>query len=220
MGVLKRIYFIGLLVIAAVFAQDASAAFLPYSTYGADYGWAGYKNYSENGLDLTLYFNVYDLSDDVGRSGELSWLADVVFPEGDRYVYAYQLYSESTSTKDLSFFRILDKSGNPIAQELMHATQGTGEGESPNPNPSLEDKQGEWVWSPGGYVSKDEHSAFLVFSSIYAPTRGRFEVKAADESEPPNPEVPEPATIALFCIASGLLVARRNIKRRINSPKL
>ena len=209
MGVFKKFCFVGLLVIAAVFAQDASA--LPYSTYGADYGWAGYKTYSQNGLDLTLTFNVYDI---IAHPSEIAWAAGVDFPAGDRYVYAYQLFSSSLSTKDVAYFGILDKSGNPIAQVLMHATQGVGEGEMPDPSPSPEDEQGIWKWSPGGYVSKDEHSAYLIFSSIYAPTRGRFEVKASDESEPPGPEVPEPATIALFCIASGLLVARRNIKRR------
>jgi hypothetical protein len=209
MGVLKRFCFVGLLVIAAIFAQDASALPLPYSTYGADYGWAGYKDYSEGGLDLTLTFNVYDI---IANPSEITWAAGADFPEGDRYVYAYQLFCDPLSTKDVSYFRILDKSGNPIAQALMHATQGVGEGVLPNPNPSPEDKQGEWVWSPGGYISKDENSAYLVFSSIYAPTRGKFEVKASEQSEPPV--VPEPATIALFCFASGFLVARRNIKRR------
>jgi hypothetical protein len=211
MGVLKKIYLAGLMVIVAGFAQNASA-YLTASSLDKN-KWDGYKNYKQDGLDLTLTFNVYDIIAHPSEVTAWAGSVDFGFPAGDRYVYAYQLFSNSLSLKDVAYFGILDKNGNHIEPILMHGTQAVGDdGVKPDPNPSHEEDQGIWKWTKGGgFILATEHSAYLVFSSSYAPVRGKFEVKSSEESEPP---VPEPATIALFCVASGFLVARRNRTRR------
>lgn len=209
----KRILIFGLLIFVAVFTQVASAA-LPFSTYGENNGWQGYTTYEEGGFDCMLVFNVYDM---VANPSETSWLGDIEFPQSDRYLYAYQLYSSELSTEDIAFFRILNIDGEEISQAVMHETQAAQEaaGTGVMPEPIHSTKQGEWVWAAGAFISATEHSAYLIFSSDKAPVKGDFEVKASAPSEPPVPPddgVPEPATFAMFS-GAALYAAMRRKKR-------
>ena len=206
--VMKAIGFLSVLVIAAMLTPDASAYLSSYSSSLNNNDWEGYKTYKEEGLSCTLIFNVYD---NIAYHNEVTaWAGNVSFP--DRYVYAYQLFVDQSSTKEITYFGILDKLGNAISNSLMHVTQALGAGATTDPNPSDGDEQGKWKWSSVlGFLSAGEASSYLVFSSPYAPVRGSFEVKTSEEEEPP---VPEPSTIAFLCLASGFLVARRNRKRR------
>jgi hypothetical protein len=214
MKVMKAIGFLSVLVIAAMIAQDASAYLSSYSSSLNNNDWQGYNTYEETGLSCTLIFNVYD---NIAYHNEVTaWAGDVDFPAGDRYVYAYQLFVDQSSTKEVTFFSILQASGDAINNSLMHVTQAIlGSGAMTDPNPSDEDEQGKWTWSePVGLLSAGDYSAYLVFSSPYAPVRGSFKVDTSVKEPPPGPELPEPATIAFLCLASGFLVARRNRKRR------
>ena len=205
----KRICIVGLMIVSGVFAQVASAT-LPFSTYGEDNGWQGYKTYEENGFDCMLVFNVYDMA---ANPSEITWLGDVEFPQGDRYLYAYQLYSSELSTEDIGFFRILNIDGEEISQAVMRETQavqdGEGTGVMTSPNPSPDNKQGQWTWAAGAFISATKHSAYLIFSSDKAPIKGSFEVKSSEETEPP---VPEPTTFALLSGACGLYAITRRKK--------
>ena len=212
---MKRICIFGLLIGWAVSAQVASAS-LPFSTYGENNGWQGYTTYEEGGFDCMLVFNVYDM---VANPSETSWLGDIEFPQSDRYLYAYQLYSSELSTEDIAFFRILNIDGEEISQAVMHETQAAqdeeGTGVMTSPNPSPVDKQGQWTWAAGAFISATKHSAYLIFSSDKAPVKGDFEVKASAPSDPPVPpddEVPEPATFAMFS-GAALYAAMRRKKR-------
>jgi len=210
--VMKAIGFLSVLVIAAMLTPDASAYLSSYSSSLNDNDWQGYKTYKneDSSLSCTLIFNVYD---NIAHHSEVTaWAGNVDFP--DRYVYAYQLFVDTSSTKEVTFFSILQASGAAISNSLMHVTQAIlGTGATTDPNPSDDAEQGKWKWSASvGLLSAGESSAYLVFSSPYAPVRGSFKVDTSVE-EPP-PVVPEPSTIAFLCLASGFLVAGRNRKRR------
>jgi hypothetical protein len=212
MKVTKAIGVLSLLIIAAMLVQDAAA--LPASSYvdGNGKSWQGYKSYTQDGYDVVLEWAVYNIAAN-------PWAGSVDFSTGDQYVYAYQLFSNTTSTSNVGSFSVLDAGGNPIAQTLMHDTQAVanGQGVMSDPNPSA--LQGEWEWMPGvGFITAGEYSAYLIFGSAYAPTAGSFTVKAPEESDPGVPngasEVPEPGILALFGIASAMFAAKRGKKRQ------
>jgi hypothetical protein len=145
----------------------------------------------------------------------------VSFPADDHYIYAYQLFSYASSTKDIGSFTMLDIDGNPITQTLMHETQAVanGQGVMPDPNPSA--VQGEWKWLPGiGFVTAGKYSAYLIFSSVYAPVKGSFTIKAPEEGDPGKPAVPEPGTLALLGIASAMFAAKRGKNARRDRTRL
>jgi hypothetical protein len=200
MKVMKIIYFLSVFIIAILPAQFAMALY----TSSMD-DWVGSKTYNQDDFDLVLEWAVYPMA-------ENPWAGIVTFPSDDQYIYAYLLINGDPS-KDISLFSVLDIGGNPIAQTSMHETQAMGiaEGIMPNPNPS--DSQGEWIWAPGGYVSKGTYSAYLIFSSPFAPIKGSFKV-VAPEDMPPVPS-PEPGTIALLGVASGWFIANRRKKQHI-----
>jgi len=200
-------------IIMGALAQNAMA--LPYSTYGDDNGWQGYKNYNKGGVDMTLIFNVYDT---VANPTEFLWMGGTAKPGDDRYVYAYQIINYSDS-KDISLFNLLDKSKDPVAQRFIHSTcsQWDGSELSVAPDPKISAEQGIWQWSPeGGLLTAGKNSWYLIFSSNSEPVKGSFMVEAAsDESSPPvTAPIPEPCTMALFGITSMLFAAKRDRKRQ------
>jgi hypothetical protein len=206
MVMMKRFCIIGVLIVAAMLVQDAMA--LPSGTYVDDNekNWSGYKSYNSDGFDVVLEWAVYEIS------SVNPWAQQVDFPDGDNFIYAYQIFNYPDTTKDVGFFSVLDIGGNAVAQTLMHATRSVADGAGimSDPNPST--TQGEWKWTPGvGFVSAQNKSAFLIFSSVYGPTKGSFVIRGPEEEEPP---VPEPGTLALFGVASGLFLAKRTRKRQ------
>ena len=199
-------------VITGVLTQNALA--LPYSTYGYNNGWEGYKSYNEDGVKMTLVFNVYDT---VANPTEFTWNGGTAKPSDDRYIYAYQIINDSTS-QDISLFNLLDKSKNPLSQQLMHSSCSQMDSTlSVAPSPKVCTEQGIWEWSAAttGLLSAGKNSWYLIFSSDNAPTRGSFKVEAASGSDPVVPDpVPEPCTLTLFGIASALYAAKRGRKRQ------
>ena len=196
------------IIVMGVFTQNSLA--LPYSTYGYDNGWEGYKTYNQSGVDLTVVFNVYDT---VANPTEFTWNGGTSFT--DRYIYAYQITNNSDS-QDISLFTLLDKSNNPISQQLMHSTcsQSDGSSLSVAPDPEVSAQQGIWEWTAsGGFISAGKNSWYLIFGSDNAPTKGSFKVSTASETEPPIP-TPEPCTLALIGIASAMFAAKRGKKRQ------
>jgi PEP-CTERM putative exosortase interaction domain len=198
------------IVITGILTQNALA--LPYSTYGSENGWQGYKSYNKDGVNMTVVFNVYDT---VANPTEFTWNGGAAMPDTDRYIYAYQITNNSDS-QDISVFNLLDKSKNPLAQQLMHSTcsQSDGSSLSVAPDPAVSTQQGIWEWTAsGGLLSAGKNSWYLIFSSDNAPTKGSFEVEAASQTEPPVP-TPEPGTLALLGIASAMFAAKRGKKRQ------
>ncbi len=214
MRVTRKVMCFCLLAVMSVAVQTASAV-LPHSTFGDDGTevWGGSKTYQKDGLDVLVLFNVYDT---LLYSNEFAWAGK---PAGDRYIYAYQIANHpSRSTDDIGSFSLLNLAGNPILETLMHGTTAlddTGNGISPDPLPTEE--QGAWMWSStGGYIDPGEHSWYLVFSSNNAPTKGNFKVLTSSEieTEPPIPEVPEPAMTALVGLGGMMLLSRKPLRSR------
>jgi hypothetical protein len=214
MKVMNSMKLLGVMIAVAILSQNAKA--LPYSTYGYENNWQGYKNYNDNGIKMTLMFNVYDTE---AHPSEFTWNGGTVKPSEDRYIYAYQIINDSTS-QDISLFSLLDKSKNPISQQVMHGSTSQSDGTqlSVAPSPNVCTEQGVWEWSAvsGSLLSAGKNSWYLIFSSDNAPTRGDFKIEASSGSEPPIPdnEVPEPCTLVLFSVASALFAAKRGRKRQ------
>jgi len=203
---MKILGFLSVLIIAILPAQFAMAF---YS--GSMEEWSGSKDYTENGFDLTLEWAVYTMANNPWTS--------VPFPPDDQYIYAY-LISNGDPSKDISLFSVLDIAGNPIAQSAMHETRGMSVAQSimPDPNPSDVSEQGIWRWAQvsdggNGYMTEGHYSAYLIFSSPFAPTKGSFRVEAPPDV--PSTPSPEPGTIALLGVASGWFIANRRKKRQI-----
>jgi hypothetical protein len=215
----KRILIISLIVSAGILAQNASAS-LPFSTYGQANGWQGYAVYNEQGFNVVVRYAVYD---NLANAGEFNWdNTTVQMPPTDRYIYAYQVFNVGATTdKDIGYLSILDIHKNPIAQSLMHGTKsqtdGAG-GKATVPVVSAAGDQGTWTWAPDAYVKPGDHSWYLVFSSDRAPVNGKFEVGITPpDSNLPHPgdgdnSVPEPTSIALLSLATGLFAAFRKKK--------
>ena len=198
---MKAMKICGLLSVLLIAILPAQLAMAFYA--GSIEEWSGSLDYTENGFDLTLEWAVYDMEDNPWTS--------VPFPEDDLYVYAYLIDNHDPS-KDIDLFSVLDIGGNPIAQSAMHETRGmtAAVGIMPDPNPC--DVQGEWIWSSeGGYVSEGTFSAYLIFGSPFAPTKGSFKVESPVDK--PYVPSPEPGTITLLGIASGWLLTNRRKNR-------
>ena len=203
MKITKKIGLVTALLVVILSAQNASAL---YNSSLDE--WEGNKSYTQDGFNLVLEWAVYTMAENP--------FSGVTFLSGDQYIYAYQIINK-TPSQDVGFFSVLDLGGDPISQSLMHATQGISIAQSinPYPNPSYDSEQGIWRWvttSEGGsgYVGEGHYSAYLVFSSPNAPTKGSFRIEPP-ENTPPIPS-PEPGTIALFSVASGFLIMKHRRK--------
>ena len=211
MKVMKNLKLLCVIVVAGILTQNAMA--LPYSTYGDNHGWQGYKTYNNDGIKMTVSFNVYDTE---ANPTEFTWNGAADKPDTDRFIYAYQIFN-NTDSLDIGLFNLLDKSNNPLSQYVMHSScaQSDGSALSVAPSPGVCSEQAMWEWTAsGGLLSAGKNSWYLIFSSDNAPVKGSFRVEAASETDPPVPEVPEPGTLALFGIASALYAAKRGRKRQ------
>ena len=208
MKVTKTISLLCVLILALSIVHSASAA-LPFSTYGYENKWAGYKDYTKDNFDIRVSFNVYDTT-----FGQFPWSGDPI-PTEDKYIYAYEIFNMGDeSNNEIAAFTLLYADGSAIPQHLMHLTHSQDDntgGIKPDPDATI--YQGEWVWSGAyGYIETDQHSWLLVFCSDHAPVKGSFEVQAGGDQG--VPEIPEPATIVLFGSAAGWILTRRNNKRQ------
>ncbi|MBA7671761.1 hypothetical protein ES703_79924 [subsurface metagenome] len=96
MRVNKKIGFLSLLLVAALFVQNASATLLPFSTFGDRQGWQGSRPYEiplvgDRVLSGDVAFTVYDTTNLV-RTGEISLAA--AWDKPGQYIYAYQVWND------------------------------------------------------------------------------------------------------------------------------
>jgi hypothetical protein len=215
---MKRIKLLSLLLVAALFVQNAAATMLPYSTY-----YQGRSYFS--GADATGYvdFAVYDTG---GPNGDEWTPAGPGFfipgPPAGRYVYAYQVFSDASSAKSIGFFKIMgidDHPPNPIPHLLAGISTITMQQDSLNPliagvTPTGTDissfkTQATWEFLGvgDGTLVAGAHSWFLIFSSDKPWTEGRYEVQSPGGV--PITQNPEPCTLALLGFGSAILFAKR-----------
>jgi len=193
---------IGLLVTTALFTNSVFA--LPSSSY-----YEGKRTFS-NVDELSGYveFAVYDTEayqdEFVGEDGFEN-------PGDGQYVYAYQIFCDSSNADPFGSFAILGIGAGAIADsdDIGSTFDLTGEDIATTDQYFDEytgDDPSKAVWEfNNGLLIADAHSQFLLISSDHDWTSGTVEIKR-QIFPVPNPE---PATIALLGLGSLILKRRR-----------
>jgi hypothetical protein len=199
---MKRVGFAVLMFFAMLTAPSAEALTSSYYDGSVFYN-------TEEGLAGRIDFAVYDTENAV--IGDEYMNDGIGIPGQGRYIYAYQIFQSPFSGSDVSYFGILDASGNPIDESLINGTSAQDDGEGGiAPSPIFSETEGTWVWTvENGYIAADEHSWLLVFSTDNNLTFGDYEIRGTGIPAP----VPEPATIAVFSLGSLFLTARRRARK-------
>ncbi len=168
-------------------------------------------------VNVAVYGQQFDVDVDyaVFAPGDYGWQD---FSGGSRYIYAYQIYNNSTSQINVDFFFVgilngaIDIDNDNMYEDDTHPESVGGVGAFP----------AAFIGDPvhsasAGFffdgISAGQHSQVLVFTSIYAPTGGYGTVAGIGrgytiELPVPNP-VPEPATLAILAAASGFVMLKR-----------
>jgi hypothetical protein len=201
---------------ACSFAAITSLYSLPDSTFAEQQNnWQGRKEYdNEEGLHILVEFCVYD-TENLLKEKEQQ-LADALDLSG-RFIYAYQIWNyPSDSTQDVLSFQLLTAEKKVIPESAYKGDTGCHDDGTDGvaPTPEVSTKQGVWTFAPGD-LEPSVHSWFLVFSSDFSPVKGDFKVEPPSSDQPVPPEVPEPGTVALLGVASGLFLVRRGKKRQV-----
>jgi hypothetical protein len=224
MRAMKEICFFAMIVLISMPAASSVAALtslysLPDSTFAAQQNnWQGRKTYDEGTgdarLNILVEFCVYD-TENLLKTGEKQ-LVDALNLSG-RYIYAYQIWNHPTeSKKELTTFQLLNDDGNEIHDAAFKNDTGCYDDGTNGvaPAPKVSTLQGAWTFTPGD-LTPGNHSWFLVFSSDNAPTKGDFTVTPSSGADLPVSHNPEPGTVALLGVGSGLFAARRKKERRV-----
>jgi hypothetical protein len=220
MRVTREIGFFSLLVLAALFVQNASATLppmLPTSSY-ADGAWQGFRLYDESlgGGDFLrgrIDFAVYD------TLGGNEFIEAGFEAQGEgQYIYAYQIFNDYEPASDEAVWSFavfgIDEDGEPSGVPLVVDEMSIGSQEDPESGVEPTDayfgssnSRGVWEFG-GGALFAGEHSWFLVFNSNSGPVPGSYEVKAPEEGKFPV-STPEPGTLMLLGIGGALIFTRR-----------
>jgi len=194
---------------ALLFVAAAQAAYmLPKSDY-----WHGSQNYynSTNGIRAYVEYAVYKGSDDFPSA--------ITLPSGTtgEYLYAYMIVNRDASSLAtvIGTFKLISGKDMSVAMQPTYADDGNG-GLTPD-SAILSGKTISWGFA-GGLFVYNKHSAYLIFTSDFAPTAGSIELSTQFGDNTPAPgsnsstEIPEPTTAALLTMSAfGLL--RKKIRR-------
>src|SRR4030042_2068698 len=176
---MKKIRVLSLLLVVALFVQNASAVILPYSSH-----YQGRSNFNFDGVTGHVDFAVYDTE---GSSGDEWAGAGFTAPGSGQYIYAYQIFNNVDSAGAVEFFSIMGIDDHVLNGIHTMNTQNPWEnypliteGVAPTnsfPNTNLEETRATWEFA-GGILVADEYSWFLVFSSAIAWTVGRYDISS------------------------------------------
>jgi hypothetical protein len=220
---MKEIRLLSLLFVATLFVQNAAAALLSYLPYSSHYHGRSYFSDPVTGVTGHIDFAVYDRQAAYGDE----WVGAGFDPPGsNQYVYAYQIFNDSSSLNAIEYFTImgLDPLHKLLGIDTMdtwnpwYLTPYITDGITPiNPNPNTNPGETTATWEfgeavLGGGISPGDYSWFLIFSSPNDWVRGQYETGKIGFPINGNPE---PCTLALLGLGSAILFAKRR-----NSVKL
>jgi hypothetical protein len=209
---MKKFRFLSLLLVAALFVQNASAVLLlPYSSH-----YQGRSYFDNDGLTGFVEFAVYDTQFYNEWEG-----GGFVSPGNGRFIYAYQIFCDTDSDAIGSFTIMGSDPCNPhtlagintmsssdpwvdsqlLSEEAIEPTDMSA-------NPSQTQATWEFWGDTGAILIHDAYSWFLVFSSDNDWVLGKYQVGTATDGVPVT-ENPEPCTVVLLGIGSALLFTKR-----------
>ena len=197
----KSRWLAGVLAIVFAFVGNVSAlSVLPESDY-----WSGWRTYTNDGFDVRLEYDVYDMADT-----QNGWTAEGYSNPGDgQYVFAYWLWNQPTSTQDVAKFQLLNSDSSAINSALISGF-GSVEHEYSGVAPDDTDSStATWSFNLGSLTS-GTNSYLLVFSSNTGPIAGTYSIdtEASDGGQDP-PIVPEPATLAIISAGAIWVLKKR-----------
>ena len=178
---------------------------------------------SEGILDVHLEFAVYrDETQHGGNVNEAQLMQEYTGYTGDAdYVYAYQIFSEQSSTAALTYFALtginpgtISDVENDISEaEFLDDGQQTQSGGKAPSDSYFNSSVTKAIWEfEDGAIAQGEQSWFLFLYSDYDWIAGDMEVRPSANDDIPVPddgEIPEPATLILLGGGALLCLKRK-----------
>ena len=208
---IRKINLFIILVIAILFVRNAGATIttiLPESSH-----YQGRSHYYSGRIEFAVYDTVTNPNEFIGTDGFTA-------PGTGQYIYAYQIFTDDTSTFPAEYFAI-GGIGEGALAEPVNDNIGW-ESDSPS-DPGVEPDRayitssstlgtmGAWEFDDS-LLAEGEHSYFLVLRSDTDWDWGTYTFNKNLANEPPVPGSlpnPEPSTIALLGIGMLTLLRRR-----------
>lgn len=192
---------------------------LPESSYYSGQHDRSFDLGSEGILDIHLEFAVYrDETLFGGAVDEAQTMQDWTGHTGDAdYVYAYQVFCETSSTAALTYFALTGVNPATIAsieddiheQDDLNSGAFVSGGVQPDDSYFNDSKtKAIWEFEDGALVQGDQ-SWFLFLYSDHDWIAGDIEVQLLADDDIPIPGVPEPTTLALLACGAILSLKRR-----------
>jgi hypothetical protein len=208
---MKKITVISLFIAVSLLTNNVFAGLILSESSFDNGRWNGQRIYEEEGYKVLVEFAVYDTQ---GANEFVD--AGFTAPGEGRYIYAYQIFNHPTeSQEDVGYFGIFASGQNLIDGSVISGLDSVNDNEGgiqPTSN-HFDIDTSRIVWEFGwDELVPGLHSYFLVFSSDSAPVAGDYEVrKLQNEGEPPvpDPQIPEPGTVALLGMGALTLVRRK-----------
>lgn len=214
MKMIRKFGLLSLLLVAILFAQNASATlYLPPSSYAGG-AWQGFRYYYEDlGDDDYLWgrieFAVYDTdtypNEFVGDGGFEA-------PGEGQYIYAYQIFNDDPASDEaVGYFSVFAIDGAPldVDEDSIGSQEDPGGGVEPTKE-GFTSSNLEAFWEfDNGVIYKGDHSWLLVFSSNAAPVAGDYKIRAAGKGQLGVSPVPEPGTLTLLGLGATAAFIRR-----------
>jgi len=215
---MKKILFAFMLLSLLVSVTHAGLApsILPTSSHYQGQQSRSFDLGSEGVLDIRLEFAVY-ADDEAATMRDMTQYGGD--PENAAFVYAYQIFCDTSSTAELTYFALTGIIPSTIASVDTDISQ-IGSMTSPNstifnsegvgPSPGyFNDSKTKGIWEfEGGTMIQGEQSWFLFLYSDYDWIAGDIEVQPVS-SDIPIPGVPEPTTLALLACGTILSLRRK-----------
>jgi hypothetical protein len=236
MKIARKINLVSMLVSALFLVQNAFADVPEYLPQSSHYEGQSYFDHSSSGgpsgrIDFAVYDTQTYPDELVGTGGRASDLLpwwDETNPDRFRYIYAYQIFVDDTSSNVVNYLGLLGLGDTSVVTDPSTGKWPIGSMNDLITTDAVAPDAGYFassstygkmvVWDfANGVVYEGDHSYFLVLGSNSDWTDGgyTFDRTLADEVPQPNQNpVPEPASITLLSIAGALTFIKTRKKFR------